>query len=464
VFSNAIQGAITLLDNTSNSPITGTVTLETSVPGFRPFSVVRFTPSQTATGEVTLTLLGGALSDEWGNVNVTRTFTLTNSQAAGAVYFQALPQTDTAPVPLARSDLNSPVLFHGQYFDYDSGLFYLHARFYDPFSGMFFEPDPLGYEGSVNHYAGLANNPVSFRDPTGLRPKGITDVAFHAFLQDKHGYNAAELSLLSAVHPTLTRLGMGDLEIAAHVRVMYQEHQNNKNTWEISIRSFGDKASTRLARVDEFHQTKEEKVFAKTQEDGLARHEENGKPTGEVFAGDLDGLYAKVNGQIATIDQLASFQSSVNSEVARLSSDWKAMASEGGQTIHGTEVQKAYQHGFSLNIPQEYGSKHALSDGGRFGFQAVQNINKKMKKGIGEAFSFTFDPDPSQFKGSINEHVNVDTAVREHEDFYQNVLFNPAMMGHGYNPQLYHQREQQMGRDGRVHETLFPNPFYFQNN
>ena len=230
VFSNAIAGAVTLLDNASNAPIAGTITLEPAWPGFRPFSVLRFTPSQTATGSVTLTLVGGTLADEWGNANVTRSFTFTNSQPQGAFYYQTQPSVDTAPVSLARSDLNSPVLFHGQYFDYDSGLIYLRARFYDPFSGMFFEPDPLGYEDSVNHYAGLANNPVSFRDPSGLRIKGVTDAGYHQFLHNA-GYNAAELHLLSAVHPTLTRLGMGDLEIAAHVRVMYQEHLANR-TWK----------------------------------------------------------------------------------------------------------------------------------------------------------------------------------------------------------------------------------------
>jgi RHS repeat-associated protein len=461
VLSNAIPGSVTAIDTGSGKAIAGTATLEAAMPGFRPFSVVRFTPSQPAAGALSLTLVGGSLSDEWGNTNLTSTYPLTNSQPAGAVYFQAQPQTDTAPVSLARSDLNSPFLFHGQYFDYDSGLIYLRARFYDAFSGMFFEPDPLGYEASVNHYAGLANNPVSFRDPSGLRPKGITDAAYHSFLHSS-GYSSAELHLLSAVHPTLTRLGMGDLEIAAHVRVMYQEHQQNR-TWEIGIRSFDDKAATRLARIDEFHQTKEEKVFAKTREDGLARHEEEGKETGEVFAGDLDGLYAKLNGQIATIDHLANFQSSVNKEVERLSADWKAMANEGGQTIHGTEVQKAYQHGFSLNIPQEYGTKHALSDGGRFGFQAIENINTKMKKGIGGAFSFKFDPNESRFRESINEHVNVDAAVQEHEAFYTDHLFNPA--SESFNRRLNDQRVKQSWRDqGEVHEKLFPKPFYYKNN
>jgi hypothetical protein len=36
---------------------------------------------------------------------------------------------------------------------------------------MFLEPDPLGYEDSVNLYAGLGNNPVTLRDPSGLKTK-----------------------------------------------------------------------------------------------------------------------------------------------------------------------------------------------------------------------------------------------------------------------------------------------------
>lgn len=67
------------------------------------------------------------------------------------------------------STVGSPILFHGQYFDYDTGLIYLRARFYDPFAGMFLEPDPQGYEDSVNPYAAMGNNPVGRRDPSGRR-------------------------------------------------------------------------------------------------------------------------------------------------------------------------------------------------------------------------------------------------------------------------------------------------------
>jgi len=446
------------LRDESNAVIEGDVTWEAN-GGAEPFSALRFTPSLNATGRVTLVVSAGAVMDEWGNTNAAWTITVTNSQAAGAVFYQAAPLLDTAPVRLAQSDVGSRMLFQGQYFDYESGLFYLRARFYDPYSGMFLEPDPLGYSGSVNHYAGLANNPVSFRDPSGLLPKGVTYEAYRSHLHQQ-GYNAHELGMIDRSYGKLTDLGLGAMEIAAHIRVMYREHQANR-TWELGIRSFGDKAVARLARLDEFYQTKPEKVFAKTQEDGLVRHvDKEGKDTGELYAGDVDGLYAKVNGQIASMAELQRFQSAVNKEVANLTSGYRDMAGQAGAEINGGEVQKVYQHGFSLNIPQEYGSRHALSKGGRFGYQAIADINTKMTKGIGEAFSVKFDPHELK----INEHVDVDAAVLEHQSHYRDVMFNPRMIGRGFSPQLYIQRKLQSWRDGRVHEKLFPEPFYLKNN
>ena len=172
-------GVVTLTNNLQNTftfqgGITGAVTIVSAPTGARLFSVVRFTPSQSVSGSMTLDLAAGTLSDEWANTNAAQSFALTNLGApAGTILFSSLPTTDTSPVPLARSDVGSPFLLHGQYFDYDSGLIYLRARFYDPYSGMFLEPDPLGYEDSVNLYAGMGNNPVSARDPSGLARRNI---------------------------------------------------------------------------------------------------------------------------------------------------------------------------------------------------------------------------------------------------------------------------------------------------
>ncbi len=60
--------------------------------------------------------------------------------------------------------------FTGREFDSFSGLQYSRARFYDPKIGGFVSEDPVGfYGGGVNQYGYVSNNPMKFRDPTGLQ-------------------------------------------------------------------------------------------------------------------------------------------------------------------------------------------------------------------------------------------------------------------------------------------------------
>ncbi|MBX3733953.1 MAG: Ig-like domain-containing protein [Verrucomicrobiae bacterium] len=122
----------------------------------------------TLPGPVTVAITGGVLADEWGNRNDPAVVSFLPVGTPGIPYYRSIPEPHTAPPQLAQSSVESPFLFHGQYFDYGTGLIYLRARYYDPLSGMFLEPDPLGYEDSVNLYAGMRNNPVGIRDPSGL--------------------------------------------------------------------------------------------------------------------------------------------------------------------------------------------------------------------------------------------------------------------------------------------------------
>ncbi len=161
--------SVTLLP--TNGPprtVQGSTDWAAGLQGLPPSSVVRFTSTQDLSGPLRISLNAGRLEDDWGNTNGAQTISLDATGGVGAVYYSAQPDVQTGPAQLARSSLGSPFLFHGQYFDYASGLIYLRARFYDPFSGMFFEPDPLGYENSVNLYAGLGNSPTTVRDPNGL--------------------------------------------------------------------------------------------------------------------------------------------------------------------------------------------------------------------------------------------------------------------------------------------------------
>ena len=47
---------------------------------------------------------------------------------------------------------------------------YYRARYYDPKIGRFISEDPIGFEGGMNFYAYVFNNPVRFLDPYGLKP------------------------------------------------------------------------------------------------------------------------------------------------------------------------------------------------------------------------------------------------------------------------------------------------------
>lgn len=50
-----------------------------------------------------------------------------------------------------------------------TGLVGARARFYDPTTGTFLSPDPLGYADSSNLYSFSDGDPVNRRDPTGLK-------------------------------------------------------------------------------------------------------------------------------------------------------------------------------------------------------------------------------------------------------------------------------------------------------
>ena len=65
--------------------------------------------------------------------------------------------------------LVQPFTFTGREYDYESGLYYYRARYYDPRAGRFLTRDPIGFAGGdVNLYRGMGNDPVNWTDPFSL--------------------------------------------------------------------------------------------------------------------------------------------------------------------------------------------------------------------------------------------------------------------------------------------------------
>ena len=77
------------------------------------------------------------------------------------------------------SDPN-PFRYCGEYFDVESGCYYLRARYYDPSVGRFTQEDTA--KDGLNWYSYTGGNPVLFIDPTGL-----TMIALRATIEEMGG-------------------------------------------------------------------------------------------------------------------------------------------------------------------------------------------------------------------------------------------------------------------------------------
>ena len=167
-----LEAGIELRSAADGAPIAASIALAETEPGSVFGTVLRVVPASPPAA-LRLELSAGALVDEWRNPIAATSISIASGLAPGSVLFSDPAAGDTAPRRVARSSIDSPLLFHGEVVDYETGLVYLRKRFYQPSTGIFLERDPMPYADGVNAYAGFANNPVVFRDPTG---EGVVDV------------------------------------------------------------------------------------------------------------------------------------------------------------------------------------------------------------------------------------------------------------------------------------------------
>ena len=96
--------------------------------------------------DTTGTKVGGYAYDAWGNCTITLN---TNGIAT-----------------------KNPIRYRGYYYDQDTGLYYLNARYYSPTWRRFISPDDTNYldpeiESGLNLYCYCNNDPVNYADPSG---------------------------------------------------------------------------------------------------------------------------------------------------------------------------------------------------------------------------------------------------------------------------------------------------------
>ena len=79
------------------------------------------------------------------------------------------------------------IRYAGEFMDSETGMYYLRARYYDPYTGRFVSEDSYWGEDenplSLNLYTYCSNDPVNFTDPTGHLQKGDEKLTMEAQAQ-----------------------------------------------------------------------------------------------------------------------------------------------------------------------------------------------------------------------------------------------------------------------------------------
>ena len=113
----------------------------------------------------------------------------------------------------------NPIRYRGYYYDRETGLYYLNARYYNPQWRRFISPDSPDYldpetPNGLNLYAYCNNDPVNYADPSG-----------HTWLDDL--WNCANTSAgLNNPIGKLTALG------ALFVAILQGRWNDIKSDWE----------------------------------------------------------------------------------------------------------------------------------------------------------------------------------------------------------------------------------------
>ena len=153
---------------------------------------------------------------------------------------------------------NNPIRYRGYYFDRETGLYYLNARYYNPQWRRFISPDSTEYIDSenpigLNLYAYCYNDPVNFIDNCGQFPIPIETITtlISGSLELTGVIMKASLKSLEKA-PTITmELAKKIARQGGHIQSARQIIRNQKNVISATRNSIDDiaKISKSLGKV-----------------------------------------------------------------------------------------------------------------------------------------------------------------------------------------------------------------------
>ena len=137
---------------------------------------------------------------------------------------------------------DTPFLYNGRYgvMTDRNGLLYMRARYYNPYTCRFINPDPVGFGGGLNWYCYADGNPISLVDPFGLSAVG--DYSYDVG-QVFAGYGLAVGGTVAGVynaaaHPVNTVEGL--YNVASHPVQAYNAISTSvANTWNSGLQGQG---------------------------------------------------------------------------------------------------------------------------------------------------------------------------------------------------------------------------------
>ena len=100
-----------------------------------------------------------------GNGNVAALVNAANGSVAANWEYGPFGEVIRATGPMAKVN---PFMFQTEFYDWETGKYYVKNRFYDPGTGRFLNRDPMEEKGGLNLYGFVANDGVNHVDPFGL--------------------------------------------------------------------------------------------------------------------------------------------------------------------------------------------------------------------------------------------------------------------------------------------------------